>query len=91
MITNSLTGYKIPIKIRKDGKFMLGGGYVVVSIKAELAAKNYKYIDASKAVGIPAQTFYRKLKANRFTLEEADKIMALLGKKLVVEDIQQKS
>ena len=46
----------------------------MISVKAELAAKNYKYLDAAKATGIPPQTFYKKLRANRFMLEEAEKI-----------------
>ena len=58
----------------------------MISVKAELAAKNYKYLDAAKATGMPPQTFYKKLRANRFTLEEAEKILALVGKKLVLAD-----
>lgn len=58
----------------------------MISVKAELAAKNYKYLDAAKATGIPPQTIYKKLRANRFTLEEAEKILALVGKKLVLAD-----
>ena len=58
----------------------------MISIKAELAAKNYKYIDAARKVGMPSQTFYRKLRKNTFTLEEAEKIMALVEKELVIVD-----
>ena len=57
-----------------------------MSVKAELAAKNYKYIDAARKIGMPAQTFYRKLRKNSFTLEEAEKIMALVEKELVLID-----
>lgn len=54
------------------------------SIKAELAERNYKYADMAKKVGIPVASFYSKLKRNHFTLAEAERVMDLLGKKIVL-------
>ncbi len=54
------------------------------SIKAELAERNYKYADMAKEVGIPVPSFYSKLKRNHFTLAEAEKVMNLLGKRIVL-------
>lgn len=56
----------------------------MISIKGELASHNYKYKEAAKLTKIPKSTFYRRLQDNKFTIEEAEKILSLVGKKLAI-------
>lgn len=58
----------------------------MISVKAELARVNYKYGEVARKMGMSPQNFGQKLKTNRFTLEEAEKVMALIGKKVVLVD-----
>lgn len=55
-----------------------------ISIKSEIARRNMKYKDVAAAVGIPVDTFYRKLKKNSFSLMEAAKILNFLGVKVAI-------
>lgn len=56
----------------------------MISVKAELAAKNMKYKEAAKELEVPYVNFCRKLRTNQFTLEEAEKVLKLVGKKIVL-------
>ena len=60
----------------------------MISVKAELARVNYKYGEAAEKVGMSAKNFGKRLKENRFTLEEAEKVLALVGKKIVLVDAE---
>ncbi|MDD6697823.1 MAG: hypothetical protein PUE51_05700 [Veillonellaceae bacterium] len=55
-----------------------------LTIKAEIAGSGRKYKDVADEVGIPRQTFYKKLRKDSFTLAEAKRIFDALGAKLVV-------
>mgnify|MGYP003316164680 CR=1 FL=1 len=57
-----------------------------VSIKGVIAGRNKKYKDVAAAVKIRPNTFYKKLDKNSFTLAEAEKILEVLGMKLVLAD-----
>ena len=56
----------------------------MISVKAELARRNCKYASAAKKIGMPTSTFYKKLSANSFSVEEAEKIFSSIGVKMVL-------
>ena len=59
---------------------------MTISVKAELARTNTQYKDAAKAIGMPASSFYKKLKKNNFSIEEAGRIFDYIGMVLRVEE-----
>ena len=48
-------------------------------LKGKIVEKNTNIEELSRKIGINYATFYRKLKNNSFSIEEADKIAAALS------------
>lgn len=51
----------------------------VSRLKSKIVEKNTSIKELSRKIGINHTTFYRKLKSNSFSIEEADKIAAALS------------
>lgn len=56
-----------------------------VSIKGLIASRNRKYKEVAATVGIPQETFYKKLKKNSFSISEANRIFDTLGLKCILQ------
>lgn len=56
-----------------------------LNVKAELARRNIQYKDVAERIGITPNAFYRKLKANRFSLKEILSIAHELDIKIIVQ------
>lgn len=57
-----------------------------ISVKAEIARRNYRYICIAKKVKIPPSTFYKKLDNNNFSISELEKIFSVMGLKLTIQE-----
>lgn len=51
----------------------------VSRLKSKIVEKSTNIKELSREIGINHTTFYRKLKSNSFSIEEADKIAAALS------------
>lgn len=51
----------------------------VSRLKSKIVEKDTNVKELSRKIGINHATFYRKLKSNSFSIEEADKIAAALS------------
>lgn len=63
----------------------IGGETMELNIKAELARRNIQYKDMAPVIGVSKDAFYRKLRANKFTMKEFSLIAKTLGLKIVIE------
>ena len=57
-----------------------------ISVKAEIARKNVRYANVAKKINMPASTFYKKLDANNFSINEVERIFSAIGIKLVINE-----
>jgi predicted transcriptional regulator len=83
-LKNILTGYKISITISLWIKNSQRGIVMSISIKAELARKNIRYVDVARKINMPTSTFYKKLGNNNFSINEVETIFSAIGIKIIV-------
>jgi hypothetical protein len=57
-----------------------------ISVKAEIARKNCRYVNIAKKIKMSPSTFYKKLEANKFSIEETENIFSVIGIKLIIRE-----